>query len=70
MSPTFDTVKTKQDLHSDCDLDRLRWQVVKCRQIVASATDAVQRDLYSKLAQYYQARAMEIERDVRNKQVS
>jgi hypothetical protein len=57
----------KQDTHSD--LDRLRWQLVKCQQILASATDAAQRDLYSKLAQYYQERATEVERDIRNKQV-
>jgi len=69
MIPIFDSVvTTKQDIPND--LDKLRWQLTKCQQIVASATDAVQRDLYSKLGQYYQARVMEIERDVRNKQVS
>ena len=49
-------------------LDKLRSQVAKCKSIRDSATDIVQRDLYSKLAQHYQALATEAERDIRNKE--
>jgi hypothetical protein len=68
MSPIFKFhwKATKQDLRSD--LDRLRWQLAKCIEIRDSATDAAQRDLYSVLAQHYQERMTEIERDIRNKQ--
>src|SRR5262249_52575868 len=69
MSPIFKFhwKATKQDIHSD--LDKLRWQLAKSQQIRDSATDAAQRDLYSVLAQHYQERITEIERDIRNKQV-
>ena len=64
MSPIFDSfVIMKQDIPND--LDKLRWQMAKCQQILASATDAVQRDLFSKLAQHYQERVTEVERDIR-----
>jgi hypothetical protein len=68
MSPIFHFhwKATKQDTHSD--LDKLRWQLAKCQEIRDSATDVVQRDLYSVLAQHYQERATELERDIRNKQ--
>ena len=65
MIPVFDSaVTTNQDIPND--LEKLRWQLAKCQQIVASATDAVQRDLFSKLAQHYQGRIMEIERGIRS----